>query len=473
MSTQIKTMFIQLMLLLMLGCSTTSFSATYYVDYGSGSDSYNGTSTSTPWKHAPGMSGWTGSATLSSGDTVILKGGVTWTFTSKTADLWTPPVSGLTIEGGQRLGTPWGTGYPILDGTGTTGSRAGLYISGKSNITIDGIKIYNTELSPSGSSGIKLFGVTTNFELKNSTLDHTGDQSLQIGPSNGSSHILIHDNIFSNSGRLFMSVDDGNTVDDTQIYNNTFNGPGSWPGGYHGVHGDGIMIGSACTAANTCLTNLKIHHNIFKGDWASGATALLYLNNGTGVGTSLYGGNHVQIYDNQLAIDTDGVISALVWVAVAWNDVKIYNNTFGSYYSGSNPIATCLAVSSTATNIDIKNNIFSGCTNTAINATSTSITSIDYNIYSPEIVRMINGWTGSADCRSQASCYSSFGQEQHGLKADPIFVQRPNGTPGHGNWTLQSSSPAIDKGINLSALFTDDLLGNTRAVTWDIGAYKK
>ena len=150
----------------------------------------------------------------------------------------------------------------------------------------------------------------------------------------------------------------------------------------------------------------------------------------------------------------------------------IYNNTFGSYYSGSNPISTCIMTTATATNIDIKNNIFSGCTINAIVAKSTSIISIDYNVYSPEIVRMINGWTGSQDCRSIATCYSSFGQEEHGLRADPIFVQRPNGTPGHGNWTLQSSSPAIGKGIDLSASFTDDLLGNTRAGTWDIGAYE-
>ena len=57
------------------------FAATYYVDYSSGSDSNNGTSKTSPWQHAPGMTGCVGNcagANLKAGDSVILKGGVTW-----------------------------------------------------------------------------------------------------------------------------------------------------------------------------------------------------------------------------------------------------------------------------------------------------------------------------------------------------------------------------------------------------------
>ena len=452
--------------------SQIAWATTYYLDFSTGVDSNNGTSTTTPWKHAPGMSGWTGSATLSNGDTVILKGGATWSYAGVN-ELWTLPAN-ITIQGGQQLGIPWGTGLPIIASNGATGSVTGIVVGNHSNVTIDGIKIYNTENSPSGGYGISL-GIVNTVEIKNCVLDHTGDQSI-AGVGGGSAHILIHDNTFSNVGRMFFAIGDSTNVDDIQIYNNTFLGPGTWPGGLNGVHGDGIMIGSGCTTANTCLTNLKIHHNTFKGDWTSGATALIFLQNGIGSGSSLYGGNHVEIYDNQLAIDTDGAISpALVYIAAAWNDVKIYNNTFGAYYSGSNPIATCLLIETTATNIGIKNNIFSGCTNTAIAAKSTSITSIDYNVYSPEIVRMINGWIGSQDCRSQSDCYNNFGQEQHGISGDPKFVTAPNGTIGHGNWQLQSNSPAINVGADLSAYFTTDLLGNARptgAGTWTIGAYE-
>jgi hypothetical protein len=57
------------------------FAATYYIDYAGGNDSNNGTSKSSPWQHAPGMNGCTGNCDATSpkaGDSVILKGGVTW-----------------------------------------------------------------------------------------------------------------------------------------------------------------------------------------------------------------------------------------------------------------------------------------------------------------------------------------------------------------------------------------------------------
>jgi hypothetical protein len=433
--------------------SSVAYSAIYYIDYNSGSDTNNGTSTSTPWKYAPGMSGWSGKASLANGDKIVLKGGATWKFTSTKADLWIIPISGITIQGGQRLNTPWGTGYPVLDATGTTSNqRVGFYINGKSNITIDGIKMSNTEYSPSGGSGIFFRGVIRNLEVKSCYLDHTGDQSFRGSPSKGSSHILIHDNITSNVGRLFIAVEDSGNVDDIQIYNNTFLGVGSWPGGIvGGVHGDGIMIGSACTADNTCLTNLSIHHNKFYGDWASGATALIFLQNGRGSGSKQYGGNHVEIYDNQLAIDTDGVISpGYLGIWSLWNDVKIYNNTFGGYHTGSHPVSSCIFIAHASTAIDIKNNIFSGCTNSAITngapANYAEITA-DYNYYSSEAVRLLNGWVTNQDCRTIEDCQAyPFSQEAHGLRGDPKFVSRPNGTVGSGNWHLQSSSPATGIG---------------------------
>ncbi len=51
----------------------------YYVDYEGGSDSANGLSPATAWKHGPGDTAGTGPArtiTLKPGDRVLLKGGV-------------------------------------------------------------------------------------------------------------------------------------------------------------------------------------------------------------------------------------------------------------------------------------------------------------------------------------------------------------------------------------------------------------
>jgi hypothetical protein len=486
-SSKYKIIFISIIFLGIFGLAKSSEAATYYVDSVTGDDtrtSIQAQSQGTPWAHMPGMSGCISncnSYAVQSGDIFILKGGSVWTFASTTADLITIGQSGITIQGGQRLDIPWGTGYPILDGAGTTGSRSGVIMNNKSNIIIDGIEILNTELSPSGGSGIFFYGTTVNFEIKNCYLKNTGDQSIRGVPGNESSHILIYNNISENVGRLFIAVSDSVTVDDIQIYNNIFRGVGNWPGGIvGGVHGDGIMIGSECTASNTCLTNLKIHHNKFYYDWASGATALIFLSNGTGSGHTQYGGNHVQIYNNQLAIDTDGLISpGLIYIWSHWNDVKIYNNTFGAFYSGSNPISSCIAINDSATNIDIKNNIFSGCTSAGVTFGSecdTSLVTLDYNFYSSELVRFINGWNGtSADCRSLSACHSvPFSQEANGKTGDPKFNILPNGTLGHGDWQLQSSSTAINGGADLQSFFDDDLnlVSRPRGSAWDIGAYE-
>ncbi len=60
----------------------SAFATTYYVA-ATGSDSNNGTSETTPWLHAPGMSTATGlasSATINPGDSIIFRGGDTWHF---------------------------------------------------------------------------------------------------------------------------------------------------------------------------------------------------------------------------------------------------------------------------------------------------------------------------------------------------------------------------------------------------------
>jgi hypothetical protein len=109
---------------LLLSC-TGLFSATYYVDYVGGSDSNNGTSKATPFKRAPGMKGCTGtcaSTTVQAGDSIILKGGVTW---PAAALCWLIESSG---SSGNRIymgvDQTWFTGAswtrPILNGGGAS-----------------------------------------------------------------------------------------------------------------------------------------------------------------------------------------------------------------------------------------------------------------------------------------------------------------------------------------------------------------
>ena len=111
--------------ILALCAAVPAGAATFYLDSVAGSDantSGQAQSPSTPWRCMPGMSGVTGNAAsynVQPGDVFVLKGGSAWTFTSTTDNLLTIPAPGITIQGGQQLATPWGSGYPVLDGTGS------------------------------------------------------------------------------------------------------------------------------------------------------------------------------------------------------------------------------------------------------------------------------------------------------------------------------------------------------------------
>ena len=107
----------------MLLLPAVSGAVTCYVDYGSGADTNNGTSTGTPWKHAHDDANATGTAAATApaaGDTIIFKGGVEYHGTI------TPGHNGsngspITFDG-NSAGT-WGTGNAVinLDNTATYG----------------------------------------------------------------------------------------------------------------------------------------------------------------------------------------------------------------------------------------------------------------------------------------------------------------------------------------------------------------
>src|SRR5437762_14246 len=77
------TVRLPLLTLLVLAVISSASATTYYIA-ANGSDSNNGTSKTTPWLHAPGMTGCSGvcaSASPKPGDRFIFRGGDTWDYT--------------------------------------------------------------------------------------------------------------------------------------------------------------------------------------------------------------------------------------------------------------------------------------------------------------------------------------------------------------------------------------------------------
>jgi hypothetical protein len=182
-------------------------------------------------------------------------------------------------------------------------------------------------------------------------------------------------------------------------------------------------------------------------------------------------------------------IEAAFYTSDSVSDILIANNTFAytpysalilSFGSGATGMATA-AVS----NIRVLNNIFYNCTNSGTLDSPTQVLNIsrgdgsitygdsgedvdvklDYNVvYSPGAP-----YGSSISYAGTTYTYANFllqnvGQV-NGVTTDPLFTSA-------GSYTIQSGSPAKDKGADLSATFTTDIRGKTRIGAFDIGAYE-
>ena len=176
--------------------------STYYIDWDSGSDSNNGTSTNTPWKHHPFMNGWTGSYTHVAGDDYIFKGGVTWTNaafsfeilvggTSSNRDVYGPGDKSW-FSGGSWSRPIFDMENAAIGSPATNNSGSPIFIGNAAEyVTVDNFEIKNHLISGSGGKtyegGIKMDG-TDNVTISNNFI-HDWDISNRPYLNNGVSNI--------------------------------------------------------------------------------------------------------------------------------------------------------------------------------------------------------------------------------------------------------------------------------------------
>jgi hypothetical protein len=489
-------------LILIIFSATVSdcFGATYYIDYQTGLDSNNGVSTIAPWQRAPGMAGFAGSYSHSAGDIFVFKGGVTWpasvfpmriqnSGSGVSCDLNSATSTCDQYVGGQQCGSfgspscnggaAWGTGYPVFDGEASANFQSGLLVSSqKSYFIINGLKIIRTGDTSTGSGQALLLDGGSSKEVKNCWIEPNAVNHFADSCTGGGSKTYFHGNTLKKGGRVVVSCED-NIYDDYQFYDNIFYGGGDYDS--HNYHTDGFMIQSDASGSAK-FTNVRVYRNKFLGDWSKGGTALIYSSSNSGK----YGIKHFYIYNNQFAYDNntggDSLTQFIRLVgessgAVGIADVKIYNNTFDGQASVARP-GQCIATYYKVTDIDIQNNIFSGCgsgvlLDTGIGGTIT----IEHNLYYAIGQWYIDQSGTSRYCNADMSNCRNVGLESltpQGQYADPKFVASPSGgVIGSGNWHLQSKSPAYNAGANLSIYFTTDIEGQPRPNSaWTLGAYE-
>jgi hypothetical protein len=227
-----------LVLLAIFFAAGSAFATTYYVA-ANGSDANSGTSKTTPWLHAPGMPGCSGtcaSTTPTAGDSFILRGGDIWTVSGQWTWSWSG-TSGSPISIG-GLDQTWYSGSswtrPILNGGGTwpSSGTANLFFFSLNDVS------YVTE------AWIEMKG----YYIGSSATNYTG----YINRGSSGNNINIHDNYIhgwshaagigeGSPGGIVDAIlcNTGGTDATTNIYNNVIDGSDTAENDFSGIYATG------------------------------------------------------------------------------------------------------------------------------------------------------------------------------------------------------------------------------------------
>ena len=424
----------------------STFSATYHVAT-NGNDSADG-SVGTPW-----LTVQKAGTVMVAGDTAIVTQGVyPEKVTPATSGTAANPIryttSGTVTVGGFDVGKA----YLVIDGFSMDGTSVGGY-KGVVNVTSGGYHLtvrsnsFNT-LPLDYANGylwlIKFDPALANTVLTNCIIADNrfmGTAYMGIGLG-GSGHWVTNNyfnsefrNVTTNSGdRDALRVYADNVVISDNVFTN-------WTHYNSGIgHADIIQISTAPSSTN----------GVFERNLIIDCDGMQLGNIDDAVGGTV----HHWTFRNNIYARVGEAFN--VWIP----DMHFHNNTFYRCTTNTGHPLIFQAVSDgfgAAHRARIYNNIFFECgsstssENTGYYEIKTGITNAltDYNL--------VMG-TGAGTNKSAFT-------EVNGVNGfDPLLVSATN-------FRLQAGSPAIDAGMDLSAFFTTDFAGNTRAGTWDIGAY--
>jgi len=187
-------------------------------------------------------------------------------------------------------------------------------------------------------------------------------------------------------------------------------------------------------------------------------------------------------YNNGKGSDT-GQGDIYIRVGSAWDypegtAIDIYNNTFYTNVNlgTSNNVGIGLCVEGAVDRcgspvFNVKNNVIHvGPAITSDNFKpiydkSGALTAL--GSHSNNLIYRESGTTAVVDNAATYTISNVSTWEDTVVTGDPLLVS--TSTP---DLSLQSGSPAIDNGVDLSGTFTTDYTGTTRSGTWDIGAYE-
>lgn len=437
---------------------------------------------SAAWFNTSGNWG-VGAGKISSGDTVHLCGTITTTLSVQANGALGSPIT-ILFESGAKLSQP----------------AARLMTCAKSNIIVDGGANGIMENTDNGSalgnqlatSGIYASGAT-NLEVKNLTIRnlyvHTlkSDNAPDVSTDgavymNGGQNLSVHNCVFSDIGwvlnipvaqgfglniyqNTFSNYDHGvagigtamSSPSGVNIYSNHFGTTAVWDTDSNRWHHDGIHT---FFGAGGILSGVNIHDNLFDGDWGSNNTAHIFME-----GDFTHANRNAQtnwiIYNNVFIQFANQVLNNGIFNGSSTN-LHFFNNTV----VGSG-VGQSAALSGIHMGILVENNVLTGFNSFLALSSSSSIDTINYNLYAA----VVGG--GNSPFSLNGTGYSTFALWKAGTGADGNSSQVTDAGLNSSGVPLAGSG-VIDAGTSLASFFTTDYLGNSRpsGSAWDIGAYE-
>jgi len=325
-----------------------------------------------------------------------------------------------------------------------------------------GLHLDNGPASPTVTSCVARFAGISGIQGYDA--DHTADVT----------NLVIQDSVISYNYSYGISIlDDADTVtvQRCSIHDNAAES-GNTNAGVYIKSEAGSEIPNVTVTENAVYLNDK--HGIYM-DTVQGSTCLVarnrvYENLGSGIVVEYQTGTSV--FSN--VIYGNGTSGIAFWRRV--NSNLVYNNTVYGNLGGAGISVDDGGEANTADNI-IKNNISTGNDWYEIAVSGATGTIVDHNSFGAEAVGLVT-WLGTA-YNTYDAWETAYGGTTNSVEADPSFTNAAG-----GDFTLTSSSPCIEAGVNLGGSYQEQLVaGSTwpdsvETIDWhktggapDIGAY--
>jgi hypothetical protein len=376
----------------------------------------------------------------------------------------------LIIDGGTPCGWTWATGsqgacnghiQATANGSALTyqnGSR-GIAGNNTSNIEIRNLGVYNmyvhSSLSDNGGSSAECLDISgSHLSIHHSKMHDAAWCMTLAFPSTSLDWQVYNNDIYnSDHGIAVAGSAASGTLTQVLLHDNHIHDHANWDTTANTWHHDGIHFYGAQSAATE---SGDVYNNLFDGTTSNSwnETASVFMEQNANIAQA-------RIFNNVFAQTppASGGNGSISLTSPNTGAYTIVNNTFS--YGG----APCFNVYVySAVNVTFENNLDNNC---FVWFNNSSVAALDYNVYAA-----ITGepWRWNANYETTFASWKSDSGEGSNSYAT-------SGSAGiNSDYSLQSNSPAVGRGANLTSLgiaaLNADVMGNSRPASgaWDAGA---